>query len=114
LSEEKVVEIKVEKNRLIIEQNNKKTVDVFNFIVGTRDEHYNFACFEIIDKKNIRYFPFNNVKYLSYKEELPAITSKSCVLPTKVGMDSLNKLLGSGLWRPWGQDDDYIEKELKK
>ena len=114
IEEEKVVEIKLEKNRIIIEQMNKKMVDAFNFIMGTRDEHYNFACFEVVDKDNIRYFPFNNLKYLDYNEKLPVITSKSCVMPMKNGMDALNQLLSSRLWRPWGQDEDYIEKELKK
>lgn len=109
-----VVEVKIdnENNRIIIEQMNKKIVDAFNFIVGTRDEHYNFACFQVLDKDNIRYFPFNNKKYLNYDISLPPITTKSCVLPTNDAINALNQLLGSKLWKPWGQDEEYIDMAL--
>jgi len=107
-----IVEIKLEKNRIIIEQMNKKIVDVFNFIVGTRDEHYNYACFHVLNKEFIRYFPFNNKKYLNYDIELPPITMKSCVMTIDQGMDALNKLLLSRMWKPWGQDEKYIDMAL--
>lgn len=110
----KVVEVKIEKNRIIIEQMNKKIVDTFNFVIGTRDEHYNYACFEILDKKRIRYFPFNRRKFLSYDEKLPPITEKSCVLSVEHGMKVLNDLLSSRLWKVWDQDDEGIQKQLSE
>lgn len=113
-NKEKVVEIKIEKNRIIIEQVNKKIVDTFNFVIGTRNEHYNYACFEILDQTKIRYFPFNRRKFLSYEEKLPAITEKSCILSVDHGMKILNDLLSSRLWKVWGQDDEGIQKQLSE
>lgn len=112
--EKKVVEIKLEKNRIIIEQMNKKIVDNFNFVIGTRDEHYNYACFEVLDQNRIRYYPFNRKKFLSYDEKLPPITIKSCVLSVEDGMKILNDLLSSRLWKIWGQDDESVQRELSK
>lgn len=109
--EEKVVEIKLENNRIIIEQMNKKIVNMMNLDESNK-EFYNFACFEVLDREHIRYFPFNKSKYLNYSEPLPPLTMKSCVMDVKQGMDALNALLGSRLWKVWGQDDEKIAKEL--
>lgn len=108
------IEIKLEKNRIIIEQMNKKAVDVFDYVVGTREQHYNYACFEVLDKEFIRYFPFNKQKYLTYDEKLPVITKKSCIIPIENGMQALNKMLESRLWKVWGQDEEYILKSIKE
>jgi len=107
----KTVEIKLEKNRIIIEQMNKQMVNSLNFN-QKNEEFYNFAIFEVIDREKIRYYPFNNKKYLSYDEKLPPITHKSAILPTEQGMKALNDFLASRRWRVWGQDEEKIAKEL--
>ena len=112
MSEEKFVKIELKGGRIIIEQVAKKQVNSFNFINGTREQHYNYACFELIDNKKMRYFPFNKEKYLSYEEKLPPITERSCVIPTQNAMQALNQMLASRMWMIWGQDEEYIEREL--
>ena len=111
MSEEKVVEVKLEKNRIILEQVNKQTVNAYNFSEGNV-EFYNYACFQILSKDRIRYFPFNKTKYLDYEIELPPITNKSAILKTEDAMDYLNKMLGSRMWMVWGQDEKRIKNEL--
>ena len=105
---EKVVEIKLDKKRIIIEQVNKQIVNVYNF-AEDNVEFYNYACFEILSKDRMRYFPFNKTKYLDYEIELPPITNKSAILKTEDAMDYLNQMLTSRLWMIWGQDEEYIE-----
>lgn len=111
MNKEDTVEIKLKKNKIIIEQVSKKIVNNFN-LDQNNEEFYNFACFNVLSKESIRYFPFNKLKYLNYDAKLPPITSKSCVLTLEQGMDALNKLLLSGMWKVWGQDEKEIQRLL--
>jgi hypothetical protein len=110
--EGRTLEVKHSGRKIFLENMNKKIVDENDLDIN-KEAHYNYACFEILDAKTIYYYPFNDVKYLSYNVDLPEITEESAVIPFNYGEETINEMLSTRMWKIWGQDDKGILEFIK-